>query len=80
MIGEKLRELLKEKGIKQIVFAEKVDISATRLSNYLFDRRTPDFDLLAKMAKELGVDLNYFSDLFSHKGEHSAVPLDEKML
>ncbi|MDR2869534.1 MAG: helix-turn-helix transcriptional regulator [Deferribacteraceae bacterium] len=63
MIGKKLKELIKKRNIKQIVLAKHVGISPSRLSNYLSDKREPDLDMLAKMAKFLGKDLNFFSDV-----------------
>ena len=32
------------------------------MSNYLSDKREPDFQMLSEMAYFLGVDLNYFSN------------------
>ena len=63
MIGKKLKELIKQQNIKQIKLAKYVGISPSRLSNYLSDKREPDLDMLAKMAKYLNVDLNYFTDV-----------------
>lgn len=63
MIGKKLKELIKMRNIKQIKLAKYVGISPSRLSNYLSDKREPDFEMLAKMAKYLNVDLNYFTDV-----------------
>lgn len=63
MIGKKLKELITQKSIKQIKLAKYLGISPSRLSNYLSDKREPDLEMLAKMAKYLGVDLNYFTDV-----------------
>ena len=63
MIGKKLKELIKMRNIKQIKLAKYVGISPSRLSNYLSDKREPDLEMLAKMAKYLNVDLNYFTDV-----------------
>ncbi|MDR2869285.1 MAG: helix-turn-helix domain-containing protein [Deferribacteraceae bacterium] len=60
MIGRKLKELLKSTNTKQIKLAEHAGISPSRLSNYLSEKREPDLELLAIMAKYLHVDLNYF--------------------
>ena len=61
MIGKKLKELIHQRNIKQIKLAKYLGISPSRLSNYLSDKREPDLEMLAKMARYLGVDLNYFS-------------------
>ncbi len=62
MIGKKLKMLLKQSGKRQIDLARHLGISASRLSNYLSDKREPDFQMLSEMAYFLGVDLNYFSN------------------
>lgn len=62
MIGKKLKVLLKQTGKRQIDLARHLGISASRLSNYLSDKREPDFQMLSEMAYFLGVDLNYFSN------------------
>ena len=69
MIGKKLKELLYESGKRQVDLARHLGISPSRLSNYLSDKREPDFEMLTEMAYFLGVDLNYFSSKnFKKKG------------
>jgi transcriptional regulator with XRE-family HTH domain len=63
MIGKKLKDLIKERNIKQINLAQHVGISPSRLSNYLSDKREPDLEILAAMALYLSVDLNYFAEV-----------------
>ncbi|MDR2869872.1 MAG: helix-turn-helix domain-containing protein [Deferribacteraceae bacterium] len=63
MIGKKLKDLLKARDIEQIQLARAVGISPSRLANYLSDKREPDLDMLTRMAKFLGVDVNYFADM-----------------
>jgi len=58
--GEKIRQLIKAKGWKQIDVCRAIGLSASRLSNYLSDAREPDIALLAKIAKVLGVGLCAF--------------------
>ncbi|MDR2105374.1 MAG: helix-turn-helix domain-containing protein [Deferribacteraceae bacterium] len=71
MIGKKLKELIRRRGIKQIKLARYLGISPSRLSNYLSDKREPDLEMLSKMAKYLDVDLNFFSNTFyQHSTEH----------
>lgn len=61
MIGKKLKALLKSAGKRQVDLARHLGISPSRLSNYLSDKREPDFEMLTEMAYFLGVDLNYFA-------------------
>lgn len=63
MIGKKIKELLKVNNIKQTKLAKHLQISPSRLSNYLSDKREPDIDMLSRIAKYLGTDLNYFSNI-----------------
>lgn len=62
MIGKKLKHLLKANERRQIDLAKHLGISPSRLSNYLSDKREPDFEMLSEMAYFLGVDMNYFAD------------------
>ncbi|MDR2400891.1 MAG: helix-turn-helix domain-containing protein [Deferribacteraceae bacterium] len=86
MIGKKLKDLIRNRGIRQIKLARFLGISPSRLSNYLSDKREPDLEMLSKMAKYLEVDLNYFSNTFypqsvEHKRSSKATfelkPIDE---
>lgn len=61
MIGKKIKDLLIVTNKKQIELANYLNISASRLSNYLSDKREPDIQMLVEMAMFFGVDLNYFS-------------------
>ncbi len=75
MIGKKLKELIKLQNIKQIKLANAIGISASRLSNYLADKREPDLDMLARMAKFLNVNMNYFADI-----EAVAYPMAQEVI
>lgn len=61
MIGEKLRRLIKRKGIKQVEVCRAVGLSPSRLSNYLSGSREPDLETLSKIARFLDVKLDYFA-------------------
>ncbi len=61
MIGEKLRRLIKRKGIKQVEVCRAVGLSPSRLSNYLSGSREPDLETLSKIARFLEVKLDYFA-------------------
>lgn len=69
-IGEKLKDLLTKNGVKQIQFAENLGLSPSRISNYLTGKREPDIEVLSTMAKQLNVDLNYFSNQDFSKTTH----------
>lgn len=57
--GECLRDLLYERKISQISFAEKLGISRARLNNYLADRSEPNQATLIAIADLLNVNTDY---------------------
>ncbi|MBQ3033819.1 MAG: helix-turn-helix transcriptional regulator [Deferribacterales bacterium] len=58
MLGKRLRKFIRNLKVKQVELAEHLGISPSRLSNYLSDKREPDFVMLIEMVKYLGTDLN----------------------
>ena len=66
MLGKKIKNLLMENNIKQQDLAAYLNISPSRLSNYISDKREIDFQTLSEIALFFKVDLNYFSDKFSN--------------
>lgn len=61
MLGNKIRKLIKKKGIKQIDVCRAVGLSPSRLSNYLSGSREPDLETLSRLARFLEVKLDYFA-------------------
>lgn len=61
MLGDKIRKLIKKKGIKQIEVCRAVGLSPSRLSNYLSGSREPDLETLSRVARFLEVKLDYFA-------------------
>jgi len=62
MISDKLQSIIQIKEKRQTDIAKYLDISASRLSNYISGKREPDYKLIVQMAKYFDVDMNYFSD------------------
>lgn len=60
VIGKKLKQLRKSKGMTQEQVAEKVDITRSTISNYEIGRRTPHLKDLSALAEVFGVGLDYF--------------------
>lgn len=60
IIGKKLKQLRKAKGLTQEQVAEKVDITRSTISNYEIGRRTPHLKDLSAIAAVYGVGLDYF--------------------
>ena len=60
IIGKKLKQLRKAKGLTQEQVAEKVDITRSTISNYEIGHRTPHLKDLSAIAAVYGVGLDYF--------------------
>ncbi len=78
MTGKKLKHLIKLNKCKQIDLAKYLNISPSRLSNYISDKREPSIELLTEMATYLGVDLNYFADVDFSKQNKKTYSTSEK--
>jgi len=53
----RIKEVLDEKGIKQIWLAEQLEKSYNMVNGYVQNRRQPSLEILHKMAKILQVDI-----------------------
>ena len=52
----RIKEVLKEKGIKQTWLAEKIGKSFSQTNAYVCNRRQPSIELLYEIASLLGVE------------------------
>ena len=59
MWREKVKDILKKKGLKQKDLAELSGITESSLSRYMKDLREPKVDDFIKMADALGVSVDY---------------------
>jgi len=76
VLGEKMKELRIQLGLKQADLLKKLDISSGRYSQYETGIRNPSYELLIKIADFYGVTTDY---LLGHQSI-SQVILDEKIL
>ncbi|MGO2357204.1 helix-turn-helix domain-containing protein [Mesonia sp.] len=53
----RIKEVLKEKGIKQVWLAEQLGKSFNTLNGYVQNRHQPSLEVLAEIAKILNVDI-----------------------
>lgn len=63
---DRLRDILKQRGLTLKTFSEMSGISQPNLSNYINGNISPTLDTLEKIAKALDVDVQ---DLFPQKEE-----------
>lgn len=59
MIGERLCELRKKKGLTQEEFSALINISRPTYAQYEIDRRQPDYEILQRIADFHGVTTDY---------------------
>ena len=60
--SENLKALLSHKGIRQAQLTDKLDITRTRISNYLSGRSEPDYTTLVRIADILDVTVDSLLD------------------
>lgn len=59
MLGEKLKELRGKHGLTQATFAEIFNISSGTIAMWETGKRTPDIEMLNRIAEYFGVTLDY---------------------
>ena len=87
--GQRLVELRREKKISQTELAQQLDLHKNVLGRYERDQAKPSIDVAARIAKYLGVSLDYLSgnveadideDLVNRVLSIQSLPKDEKEL
>lgn len=58
MFGEKLNDILNEKGLSQREFSKKCGLSEVSVSRYIHNQRIPRLDTFKKIAEVLNVDIS----------------------
>lgn len=76
MIGMRIKELRKRKGLSQEELAEKADTSANYLSRMERGTENPTLEMLIKIANALGVEM---WELFDFGHESRAAELKEML-
>ena len=71
----RIKEILKEKGIKVGDFAETLGMQQSNLSNIINSKANPSLDLLQKIADQLGVNIK---DLFAGDSVLGFIRIDGK--
>lgn len=75
MIGEKIKALIKEKGISKAEVLKKSKISRVGLDNIIKGKTSPTIQMLEKIAFALDKPLSYFFD--SSKNQHKGMEINQ---
>ncbi len=77
LLGRRIKELIKRKGISQEKLAEMIGVEPTALSNIVTGRNYPLFTTLEKIITILNVN---FSDVFMFEHHDDNENLQEKII
>ena len=61
-LGERIKELRKEKGLTQEHLAQKLSFNRATLASWEVGRSLPDIDTLTKLAEFFGVSIDFLLD------------------
>jgi uncharacterized protein YjbI with pentapeptide repeats len=77
-IGNKISEARKAKNLSQAQLAQKLSISSQAVGKWERGESMPDIVTFTRLAKVLGVDLNYFSEDFPSSATESTPAEDQE--
>lgn len=66
-MGSRIKQVRKEKDMKQYELAEAIGVNFTAISLYESDKREPRRDILEKIARVTNVSVDYLYGLSEHK-------------
>lgn len=70
-IGNKLNDLLSERGMTVTELARKIDVAPTTIYSIIQrNNKKVDIDVLIKIARVLGVNAEYFGDVRANSDDH----------
>lgn len=75
-IGERIKELRCEKGLSQLEFSNKLNVSNTTLSMYESNKRIPSDDIKEKIANYFDVSIDYLMCRTNQRNTGSKEQLD----
>ncbi len=79
MLGERLKELRKQKGLSQYEAASRLGFSRGKLANYEQGSREPDYDTLKVIAKFYDATTDYLLGYSEHPSFTKDMKLDEQV-
>ncbi len=69
IIGQKIRQMRKEKGLSQEELSEKIDISPRHMCTIENGNSFPSIETFVKISKILDIDINEFFNLSPQKND-----------
>lgn len=66
MIGDRIRELRESKNMRQEDLCNLLNIKQATLSQYELNKRTPDINMLIKIADIFRVSLDYLCERYKY--------------
>lgn len=77
MLGEKLKMLLKERGLRQTDLARITGIPKTTINSIIMrNNKGVDFSAMEKIADALGVPIEYFMERYSNGIKNEPIEVD----
>ena len=77
MLGEKIKELLDKRGMRQSDLARLTGISKTTINSIIMrNNKSVDFSAMEKIADALGVEIEYFKESASTSEEKEPIRED----
>ena len=61
-VSKKIRDLRKQMNYSQQLFADRIGVSRSVLSQIEINKLKPSIDIIAKIAKEFNISISYFFD------------------
>lgn len=78
MLGEKIKELLEKRGMRQTELARITGISKTTINSIIMrNNKSVDFSAMEKIADALGVPIEYFLESGSADTKKEPIDTDE---
>ena len=74
MVAENLKKIRQELGLSVAKFADKLEMSASTLTGYERNERTPSVNLFTQLYKKANVNLNWF---ISGEGQMFNPPIEQ---
>jgi transcriptional regulator with XRE-family HTH domain len=80
MFKERFKQLRESKGLTQYQLAEELNLGRASISNYELGTRTPDIDVLVRIANYFNVTTDYLTGISNFKTYKDAVEVEKSTM